>query len=453
MSTGNPHLDGNVHRKRQRTASQDSIERRSAKKARSGPHHQFSRTTINLNATSIPRQSTTRRAATDVCHNTKQDLLDLRASQECLSLPHSPLPSANSPQRLPLTEESLRLLNNRCPSSGSKKSEYSTSYASLETSPSDKAIDAYDPDYSRTLMFQQVRFTNDFRDGRAPELEKLRTVLLAPRESPEPDEASTKLCQRAIDRAPTEREATGTVLRDIIPLDALGNDAFSVSDVEWKSGLETGWKPSPLAPKPDTTIGWRAEVFNEDFPKACELLDTFTFPTIGERDLAWPLFTIESGGENGSRRVARLHNLHNGSVMLSNLYALKQMYKREETFFDKVHAMGVEIFDGSIQLSCYWATRSEKGHVRYLGDSIETWSLLESSGRSYREARRCIHNAIDWVRSEAQEWIRSDLRAIEDKLISVPLSQLTQPKYHSARSSVPSRRVSKASTSANNCEY
>ena len=114
MSIGNSHLDDNVHRKRQRTASQDSIERRSAKKARAGPHHQFSLGTINPNATSFPRQSTTRRAATDNGHNTKQVLLNFRTSEECHSLPHSPLPSANSPQHLPLTEESLRLLNNRC---------------------------------------------------------------------------------------------------------------------------------------------------------------------------------------------------------------------------------------------------------------------------------------------------------------------------------------------------
>ena len=257
-------------------------------------------------------------------------------------------------------------------------------------------------------MYRQVYFADEFYDGRPPGLEKLWTVLLAPRESPEPDEARIKGLQRAIDRAPTERTATGTVLRKVIPLDALCSNAFSVPDMEWKSGLDTEWKPSLTAPKPDMTIGSRSDVFSLDFPKACELLATYAFPRIGERDLAWPLFTIESGGENGSRRVARLHNLHNGSVMLSNLYALKQMCKREESFFDKVHAMAVEIFDGSIQLSCYWATRSEKGQVRYLGESIETWSLLESSGRSYREACRCIHNAIEWVQSEAQEWIRSD---------------------------------------------
>ena len=89
--------------------------------------------------------------------------------------------------------------------------------------------------------------------------------------------------------------------------------------------------------------------------------------------------------------------------MLLNLYALKQICEREESFFDKVHVMAVEVYDGVAQLSCYWATRSMTGQVRYLGEVVDTWSLLEASGRGYREARRCIHNAIECVRSEAQE--------------------------------------------------
>ena len=61
--------------------------------------------------------------------------------------------------------------------------------------------------------------------------------------------------------------------------------------------------------------------------------------------------------------------------------------------------------------------------------TLETWCLLTSSGRHYKEARFYIRNAIEWVRSEAQEWIYSDLQAIEDMLISVPLADLMQPVY------------------------
>ena len=455
MSVGKPHLDDNVRRKRQRTASQDGVERRPAKKARSGPHHHFSRETINLNATSLPRKSTTRRAATDVGHNTKQDRLDYqRTSEGRHSLPHSPLPYANSPQRLPLTEESLRLLNNCYGPSGLQHSELSTSYASLGTSPSEKAIIAYNLEYTRALEERRVFFAAEFDDERAPGLDELWTALLAPRESPEPSEGSIEELRRDIDDATTERATRDAILPKVIPLKALilSDTATSVPATEWKSVLDTELKPSLTAPKPDRTIGWESSPFRQDFPKACASLETFMLPVIGARCLAWPLFTIESRGEEGSPRLARLRNLHNGAVMLSNLYALKQKCRREETF-DKVHAMGVEIFDSCVQLSCYWATRSESGEIKYLGTKLQTWTLLNKGDHGYKEARLCIHNAINRVRSEAQEWIRSDLQSIEDMLVSVPLSQVTPPKFRSVRSCVSSGRFSKASTSTDNSGY
>ena len=167
MSIGNPHRNHNVHRKRQRAVSQGSIERRSAKKARPGPHHQFSRKAINLNATSFPRQSIMRRAATDVGYDTKQERLNFqRTSEERHSLPPSSLPSVDSPQRFPLTEESLQLLNNGCLSSGSKKSEISTSYPASDLSPSDEAINAYHSGYLRALEQRQVFFADKSIDGR-----------------------------------------------------------------------------------------------------------------------------------------------------------------------------------------------------------------------------------------------------------------------------------------------
>ena len=133
-------MDDNVHRKRQRTASQDGTERRPAKKARSGPHIQLKSTEVNLSTTMSPRQSTTRRAATDIGHDTKQDWLDFqRASEGRHCLPDSPLPSKNSPERLPLTEESLRLLNNSCLCSDFKKSEMSPSNPTSKPSKSSKA--------------------------------------------------------------------------------------------------------------------------------------------------------------------------------------------------------------------------------------------------------------------------------------------------------------------------
>ena len=145
--------------------------------------------------------------------------------------------------------------------------------------------------------------------------------------------------------------------------------------------------------------------------------------------MAWPFFTVEAKGEEDSIREARLQNLHNAAVMLSNLYALKQKCKREETFFDKVHVMGIEFFGVSFSLSCYRATRSETGQVKYLGKTLDTWCLLTSPGTHCKEARSCIRNAIEGLRSETQEWIHSDLQAIEDTLVDVPLADLMEPLF------------------------
>ena len=68
--------------------------------------------------------------------------------------------------------------------------------------------------------------------------------------------------------------------------------------------------------------------------------------------------------------------------------------------------------------------QSESGEIKYLGIRLQTWTLLNRDDHGLKEARLCIHSAIDRVRSEAQEWIRSDMQAIEDMLISVPLSQV-----------------------------
>ena len=449
MSIGNPRLDDNVHRKRQRTASQDSIERRPAKKGRSAPHHHFTRKTINLNATSFPHQLTTRRVATDVGYDTKKDRLDFqRTSGRLYSLPHSPLPSANSPQRLPLTEESLRLLNSCYASSGSKNCEMSTSYASVGTSPSDKAISAYDSGYSEALERRQAFFAKIYLNEQPPGHEELWKSLLASRTSPEPDESSIQKVRQGIEDAKNEQAAVTKILPKIIPFDALecSSTVYSVIDLKWDSALNPKLKPSLTAPKPDITIGWRSDLFKFDFPKACASLATFINPVVNESGLAFPFFTVEAKGEKGTRRVSRLQNLHNGAVMLSNIYALKQKCKREESFFDKVHVMGVEIFEGSVQLSCYWATRSRTGEIQYRGGILQAWTLFDIHGQQYREARLCIRNAIDWVRTQTQEWIRSDLQAVEDMMVNTSLSEIPPRISRSVRSRVRNGRVSKANT-------
>ena len=329
---------------------------------------QLRRLDLDLTTSSVVEQSTCspqafhskcrlRRAATDIGNSTKQDRIDFqRTSERHHSLPHSPLPYAKSPARLPLTEESLRLLNNCYGSLGLQHPEMSTSYASLGTSPSEKAIIAC-LDYTNALEETGVFFAAEFNGERPPGLDELWTAFLAPRDSPEPSEVSMEILRQDINDATTERATRDAILPKVIPVKALiiSDTATSVPAAEWRSVLDTDLKPSLTAPKPDRTIGWEYRVFNRDFTKACASLKTFMRPVIGAPSLQWPLFTVESRREEGSTRLTRLRNLHNGAVMLSNLYALKQKYGREETF-NKVHAMGVEVFDSCVQLSCYWAT-------------------------------------------------------------------------------------------------
>ena len=447
MSIRSTHPDDNVHQKRQRTASQDSTERGPAKKARSGPPPQLKSTEVNLSNTVPPHQSTRRRAASDIGHNTKQDWSNfLCTSEGRYCLPDSPLPSANPPERLPLTEESLRLLDNGCLSSDSKTSGMPTSNLTSNESAPEGNMNAYHPDYLAALEFRQVFFADEDEDGRPPGLDKWWTTLLAPRESPEPDQTSIKSLRRVIGQTTTESDTMDGIVSEVITTKALKGSAkvVSVTNREWKSMLNTELEPCLTPPRPDKTIGWGAHAFTRKYPKACASLNSFMFPIKSERTLAWPLFTIEAKGASGTRAVARLQNLHNGAIMLSNIYALKQMCGAEESFFDKVHVMGVEFFEGCVELSCYWATRSETGEIRYLGESLQTWCLLNSSGEHFKEARSCIHNAMEWVRSEAEEWIRADLQAIEDKLTSIPLSQLTPPVSRSVRSLVRKGCASKS---------
>ena len=160
MSTGNPRSNDKVHGKRQRIASQDSNERKAVKKARSGTDPQLIIFEVNLSITLSPQQSTTRRAARDVGHDTKQDWLDFqRAGEGHHKLTHSSLGSTGPPQRLALTEESLSLLNSN-------------------KSPPKEVIDASHPTYLKELRYRQISFANESRHRHPSGLDKWWTTLV-----------------------------------------------------------------------------------------------------------------------------------------------------------------------------------------------------------------------------------------------------------------------------------
>ena len=128
-------------------------------------------------------------------------------------------------------------------------------------------------------------------------------AILAPRDSPEPDDIDAKSLRQIISDATNEFATVEDVLPKLVALEAIIRDkvAFSVAKL----------LPILTIPKPDRTIGWRSEVFSRKFPKACRSLRSCVCPVIAAPGLAWLLLTIEAKGDSGSLRVARLQNLHN----------------------------------------------------------------------------------------------------------------------------------------------
>ena len=144
--------------------------------------------------------------------------------------------------------------------------------------------------------------------------------------------------------------------------------------------IDPNAKPLLTTIKPDRTVGWSRRMF--EYPRALKYLDARACPVASNPGLAWPLFTAEVKGNKGDLKVARLQNLHNGAIMLSNLLHIRKFYREEEEFFNKVHAMSLELTAESIQLSCYWAVRGESGDVKYYSMQLRTWTQPIQGGAS-----------------------------------------------------------------------
>ena len=138
-------------------------------------------------------------------------------------------------------------------------------------------------------------------------------------------------------------------------------------------------------------------------------------PVVGNFELSIPLFTIEVEGPEGSSKVVRLQNLHNGAVMLTNLLKVWNacLGVNKDGFFNEVHVMSLELTVEIVYLSCYWA-RKENGEIKYYSRSLYGWNL--SSDEDYKRAHRYTRNALEWVRKQALEWLCPALSALEDKL-------------------------------------
>ena len=333
-------------------------------------------------------------------HTSRKDRAIIRKrSRGKRETPHTiepaPKPPSISESPVPLTKETLRLLNRNTENSKSSNmvsgdSESATSEAQFGS------INTYDPEYRNALEDRDIFFA----DGKDPPLNfhELWEAMIRPRGSPRPDDIEAENFRAQLTDANNESASVKDILPRLVPLMSLQleKDTAYVKDQLWHRdvALQPELKPTLTTPKPDVTIGWKPEVFKSRYKKAYKSLQAFISPIAGFRSVAWPILTIEARGDRWSMRVARLQNLHNGAIMLSNLFELKRKCGNEEDFFNKVHVIDVELTAESVQLSCYWSCRNNIGGVECFGKRLQCWSLFDETGDSLRNARRGIRNVV-----------------------------------------------------------
>ena len=274
--------------------------------------------------------------------------------------------------------------------------------------------------------------------------------MLLPRESPGRDNKEAENIRAQLTDAHYESANVKDILRQLVPVRSmqLEKDTACVKDQLWRSeiALQPDIKPTLTTPKPTVTIGWKSQVFKSRFKEAYKSLQAFISPIAGFRSLAWPIITVEAREDGGSMRAARLQNLHNGAVMLSNLFELEQKCGNEEAFFNKVHVIGVELPAESVQLSCYWACRNDIGVVEYFGKRLQCWSLFDETGGSLRNAQRGICNVLEWIKPRTFEWIQSDMAAFEIKNEQILPPRITPAHTLASQYGVSKRRRTRVST-------
>ena len=359
----------------------------------------------------------------------------------------APRPPSISESPAPLTKEALHLLNRNTENSKSSNM-VSGDSESVTSEAESESINAYDPEYRNALEDRNIFFA----DGKDPPLnfDELWEAMIRPRESLGPDDIEAENLRAQLSDANNESASVQDILPQLVPLMSpqSGKDTAYVKDQLWRRdiGLQPELKPTLTAPKPDVTIGWKPEVFKSRYKKAYKSLQAFISPIAGFKSVAWPICTVETRGDGGSMRVARLQNLHNGAIMLSNLFELKRKCGNEEDFFNKVHVIGVELTAESVQLSCYWSCRNSIGDVECFGKRLQCWTLFDETGDSLRNARRGIRNVVEWIKPRTLEWIQSDMAAFEIRNEQVLRQQITPAHTLASQYGVKKRRSTKAGT-------
>lgn len=358
---------------------------------------------------------------------TEQPLSRSASSEDSPSALNSPVTDALIPQ---LTHQALQYHNDP---SGNLYMEESPSVSEVDServenlAPDEPkgTINAYSPNYLVALEDRGIYFADDEPEILPENFEKLSAAIFASRTTSEPGEGDAARLRILMRKAPNESATVQSILPKILPIEDLEVDKKSstVPEQKWQRSImiEPDSKPSLTTVKPDRTIGWSRRMF--EYQYAMKYLGPRACPIAANQSLVWPLFTVEVKGDKGNLKVARLQNLHNAATMLSNLLYLKRFFPKEKQdgFFNKVHVMSLELTAESIQLSCYWATRGKGDNVNYYGMKLRTWTPYETS--SYREAHRCVLNALEYVKVRGYDWICSDMEQLEATLkpTSTPL--------------------------------
>ncbi|KAL9627010.1 MAG: hypothetical protein Q9164_007732, partial [Protoblastenia rupestris] len=373
-----------------------------------------------------------------------------QAEKEQPSQGHHPETAASEQsQPVPLTRQALQLLD----SSG--RSHPSAAMSSEITEASDgteSSINAYDAAYETALNLRCIFFYEGKPENIPKGVSDIEVAVFAKNEEREPPKGEADLVRYLLTRITGEPDVVSQIMPKCVPLEGLqlSDQVEIATDQLWRRclALDPDLKPSLTTPKPDLTIGWKSVRF--PFMRATKNLGTFQCPVVSTNKLSWPLFTAEVKGDGGSLRVAKLQNLHNAAIMLSNLQELMKAAAKEADFFDKIHVLSLQLTPESIQLSYYWATRSKDGQVSYYGDVLETWSPNNRKAGQYDEARRCIHNAIELVRTNAYGTIYSCMEDVEKLYAPKRLAQIPSPRSMSNQRvrKTPSKKASAAKASS-----
>ena len=380
------------------------------------------------------------------------DPLDAASKQGDTGLvPQEPIKDADTP----LTEQALRQINKSNRPYSSEASPPMTlethSESSMNSGLSDEpedAINADHPAYSGGLHERGIDFADDEPDKDPSNIQELMKAVSAERLNyVVPSGTAARNLRIRARKACNESAMVQSILPGFVPLTELeeANDISTTPDQKWhRMVMIRPDEPQLLrAPKPDRTIGWSQSVFR-NYRKAMRRLGILTCPVAENHELAIPLFTIEV---DRSLKVAKLQNLHNGATMLANLLDIWKLGLGENTdgFFDKVHAMSLELTKETIQLSYYWA-RKENGEIKFYGRFLNGWSLYD--GYRYKKAHRYIRNALEWVREQALKWVCPALSALENKLNTESLPPMTPRTPPNQASGKRTRSVTSVSSSA-----